>query len=314
MKIGGTGLIDKKIHYIWLGGEFPDSYRRGMEYTEILNADHEVILHGFDDVLRVVDLHTPQLADLVRSMRIPAAIADIGRLALLFEYGGWYVDADTVPRVALNYWTSSEKDAYVFTRIDNSKVIVQNSLLASRAGHPMFLGALKAIENIVTSRMYNYSVYRATGPTALLGALSPYLEASDVSVSDIDYSYIDGAPHATKGSWTFQENCGIVIGPDCPPVFNPHSSLDRIGSIAAWNYYRSVFDDYSETRASNYRALIGRLGVHHVHQETIKDEVLDLVERYMSPDTDREFYEKLLRELVNQGDSANAARFRRDFD
>lgn len=295
--------IEANIHYIWMGGEIPAPYRKGISFTEMINPDYNVKVHDLGDILPVLEEHAPVLAKFVDTIQIPAAISDIARLALIYAYGGWYVDTDTVPRVAIDYWANSGHEAYIFSRIDNSKLIVQNSLLGAKAGHPVFLHALRVIERLLESRQYNYSVYSATGPIALIAAVSPFVSEPKVYFDEMDYSLVNVIGGGTKGSWTYQENCGILMSQEEPPVFNPHSSLDRIGSVEAWRFYRKVFDMYPETRQRNYVRLLERLGVHHVHKKKLKGEVLELAQEFLPIEDHEEFYRKLVDELSAQGDA-----------
>ncbi|RAD87813.1 hypothetical protein DN508_30850, partial [Burkholderia multivorans] len=68
----------------------------------MINPDYNVKVHDLGDILPVLEEHAPVLAKFVDTIQIPAAISDIARLALIYAYGGLYVDPDTVPRVAID--------------------------------------------------------------------------------------------------------------------------------------------------------------------------------------------------------------------
>ena len=134
------------------------------------------------DVLPLVQKHFPEFFDLYRSIRIPAAKADLARVLLLHEFGGLYVDCHTAigDRDAIKTtfaMLTSFDVVFVDRRIDfKPRPLDQhwliNSMIFSRPGCDiMHVLARQAFENLHAYRANSSefrSIWALCGPGNLM--------------------------------------------------------------------------------------------------------------------------------------------------
>lgn len=290
--------MKKNIFFFWDGPNITAPLKKNIEYTQAIHPDYNVQLVKGSDVLPILERRYPELASIYNDIRIPAVKSDIARLVLVEEHGGWYIDCDMSLRISLKHYDLLEKDLYLFWRVDNNKITVPNALIGGKKNHPFFERAITIISNLLFNKIHNYSVFKTTGPISLVPSSSEFSHDKNVFYEELDYTKFDVINDGeTKGSWTYQENCGILINEQNPPVFNPNSALDRIGSEKALEYYKTIFDDFPSTRNKNYRALLKRLALHYIKTPSLREEVTTLVETYMVDENNKDFLVKFYQEL-----------------
>lgn len=297
--------VEKNIFFYWTGGQLPELYKKNVDYTKLVNPDYRTLVVDDDFCIPVLSRLVPDAVDLYQKISIPAVKSDIMRMALLYEFGGWYVDCDMRPRVSLDYWASMDFDLYLFWVNNSNKVSIQNCFLGGRAGHEFFRHALNTFFRILEDGGFNYHVYKVTGPDAVLAASGGYLHDAETRFEQMDYAYIDVFGEVSKGSWTYQECCGIVHDRDDPPIIRTNVDLSRIESLTAFEYFVSVFDRYPATQARNYGKLLSRAGVHYVHKHKINDVITELSLKYADHISDATYFSRLTEKLEEQGDRKN---------
>lgn len=109
-------MIPRLVHFVWVGKQgMPAWARRNIAEFARLNGGMKISVH---DELSI----SPRLASLCASLDDPAMKADLIRLSVLHEQGGWYFDVDTWPLRPL-------ADAELAFGLDGSRV------LATRQDH-----------------------------------------------------------------------------------------------------------------------------------------------------------------------------------
>lgn len=293
--------VSNKVFFYWDGPNISSAYERNIEHVRIINPDRDVKVVDDSFCIPILRQIFPEYVSLYKKIVIPAAKSDIMRLVLLYEYGGWYIDCDMRPRTSLDYWDYSNKDLYVFWVLNGNKKTISNNFIGGAAGHPFFKKALKVIFSFLETRFFINSVYHSTGPNAVFCAAGSYLHDSGVEFQEMDYRVIDVIGDKTKGSWTYQENCGIWHDEQNPPKFYPHIPLDRIESQEAFHYFCKVFDEFPENRAENYGRLLQRAGVHYLHKHNFVQEIADLTEKFWPYIKDKEYFKKLSDKYKEKG-------------
>jgi len=85
-----TSVIPRKIHHVWLGGKFPDKYKRLRDTWINLHPTWEYKCWGDDDA-EAFDMVNRKAFDIVNNV---GAKSDIFRYEILSKHGGLYIDTD----------------------------------------------------------------------------------------------------------------------------------------------------------------------------------------------------------------------------
>jgi mannosyltransferase OCH1-like enzyme len=95
-------MIPKKIHMIWIGDELkrPEKY---INSWFVLNHDFEIKVWGNKD-LQSLNWHNKKLMNELWNVGYFNGVADLMRYELLHEFGGVYVDADSLCLKKLEHW------------------------------------------------------------------------------------------------------------------------------------------------------------------------------------------------------------------
>lgn len=133
--------IPKIIHQIWLGSPFPEKYKAFQESWKKFHPDWRYILWTDKDI----ETFSPKIAKLVKSASNFGEAADILRYAVLYKYGGLYVDTDfecVKPFDILHH----TYDFYLGLQpLDTNALQVNNALIGSKPKNPIFMQAFKRI-------------------------------------------------------------------------------------------------------------------------------------------------------------------------
>ena len=146
------------LNIIWIGAQPPDLITSNLHkwretYGARVSFWDENRLDQFKKYFSGVDFH-------------PAKIADICRVLILREYGGWYIDADMEPG-NLSFEESSRVELFM----ESSRVIM-NSLMYFPKGS-LFAEYLK-VEIMESLLEEHLTIANQTGPMALVRALHTY--------------------------------------------------------------------------------------------------------------------------------------------
>jgi mannosyltransferase OCH1-like enzyme len=134
-------MIPKVIHQIWIGPKSPPAYMDGWKIA------------GFDYVLwdeKAIDklkLINQKHYDYFLKKRIYYGAADIARVEILHQYGGLYVDADTIRlRDLPDEWFDASFFAVETNRAEGKKYRVANGVMASEKGGKVMAEYIKRIK------------------------------------------------------------------------------------------------------------------------------------------------------------------------
>jgi mannosyltransferase OCH1-like enzyme len=127
--------IPKMLHFIWLGSPMPEHMERNVTEWQRLNPEWRAYLWTDQNipVLRHSALYR-RAKDLVPPDAVYQFQADIIRLELLYDFGGFYADTDTRPLKPID---SALYGHEVFAAMED-KNWVGNTVLGSVPGHPIF--------------------------------------------------------------------------------------------------------------------------------------------------------------------------------
>ncbi|HEY0204534.1 MAG TPA: glycosyltransferase [Acetobacteraceae bacterium] len=196
-------MIPRTIHHVWVGSKLPDAQRRHVDTWRQTNPDFELVLWNEDNV----DLSLPVLRD-AYDRRLWAKVADIVRLKVLAEHGGFYLDVDFTlyrPLVPLLHHTC----VLGFQDKDASADWVANGMMAAEPGH-WFIRL--ALERLLAMRQMPFGLDRPTkyGPK-LITRLLVEVGLDRYSDDGVHLGDIYVCPARFFFPWTFGEE----FRPDC---------------------------------------------------------------------------------------------------
>lgn len=159
--------IPKKIHQIWLGGKFPDKYKRLRDTWIEKNPDWNYKLWTDDDVYSF-ELEN---IDKFNSINNLGAKSDIFRYEILYRYGGLYVDTDFECIKSFNdliYLDLFSGTGHVF------EPEVFNGLIACKPGYKLIKELIDDIK-VVNTNNFN-EIIQLTGPKYFSNKLFEFIQ------------------------------------------------------------------------------------------------------------------------------------------
>lgn len=159
--------IPKKIHQIWLGGKFPDKYKRIRDTWMAKNPDWEYRLWTDDDI----DDFKLENIDKYNTIANLGSRSDIFRYEILYRYGGLYIDTDFECLSSFNDLTYLD----FFAGTGHVGIPeVYNGLIACRPWHPLMR---KLIDDIKVVKTNNFDqIISLTGPKYFSDNLFEYIK------------------------------------------------------------------------------------------------------------------------------------------
>jgi mannosyltransferase OCH1-like enzyme len=180
--------IPKILNFVWLNDGriynnfFPKKYEKNLKEWRTMYSDHEVIVYGLDDVLKLIDLNKNLEKYRMMLLGIEPHICkcDVARLIVLYSKGGYYIDCDFIANKTITSVidkASDESGLCIFEEIlehqkDKKRKQISNGFIISPKKHPFIQGLLNQI-------LHNYemnpeisskkTVMERTGPTFIGG-------------------------------------------------------------------------------------------------------------------------------------------------
>uniref|UniRef100_A0A6G6ABD4 Glycosyltransferase n=1 Tax=Borely moumouvirus TaxID=2712067 RepID=A0A6G6ABD4_9VIRU len=179
-------MIPNILHQIWIQGcdEIPEDLKKFHTNCQKIN---DKFIHMFwdDNKIRklLIDNFDPKYLETYDYFKIPAQKADFARYAILYIYGGIYLDMDMVcrknlePLLQYNFFFTS----YMFPKIFKRYL---NGIIGSRKNHPIFLIIFK---NIFERKNNSNDVTNSTGTGLFYSSVMEYVKQNpnhDLTVLD----------------------------------------------------------------------------------------------------------------------------------
>jgi mannosyltransferase OCH1-like enzyme len=123
--------------------------------------------------------YPPAMMDLFRALPLGVMKADLWRYAVLYEFGGFYTDLDTICRSPLDEWLDTDGKG-MHAACENDHPFFCQWSIASARRHPVLAHAIELIGERVAAtggideRMPHY-VHYYTGPALWTSAIQRYL-------------------------------------------------------------------------------------------------------------------------------------------
>lgn len=173
--------IPKVIYQTFKNDQLPFLTRWHIKRMRLRNPKYD---YQFFDDKRVDEFILKEFGkevfELYRTINIGAAKADFFRYAVLYKYGGVYLDIDSLNVKALDSFIQSE-DRAIISLEGNQEYFVQWALIFE-AGHPFLEKTLEMVVHNLRQNAYPNDVHSMTGPAVFSKAIRACL-ASDPSIS-----------------------------------------------------------------------------------------------------------------------------------
>lgn len=196
-------LIPKIIHQIWIQGYSKIPYNLRIYHQGCKNINHNFKFIFWDEIkiLKLLEKYFGEkYVKIYKNYNIFAQKADFARYAILYVYGGIYMDMDMICRKNLmsflNYDFFCTKDNLTFPV---SKRYL-NGIIGARPRHPVFL---YVFEKILSRTKYSKNITYSTGTKLLYDSVKEYQKTT----GNNDIYIIDGI---------YLHPCSIYNGKLCP--------------------------------------------------------------------------------------------------
>ena len=155
--------IPKMLHFVWLGRPMPEHMERNVTQWQQMNPDWRTYLWTQDNIpmLRHYELYRDATAYVPRDA-VYQFRADIIRLELLYDLGGFYADTDTRPLRPLKDALGGLEE---FAAMEDRNW-VGNTYLGAVPGHPIFADLIAGLASNV-QRLKGKRPNRLSGPRYL---------------------------------------------------------------------------------------------------------------------------------------------------
>jgi len=162
-------MIPKTIHYIWYSNEskksLPYVFEKIIEQNCKNNESMDYKLWtNFGDqneedekLEKNIEESFPNLINIIRKTKFEVQKADIKRLAILYFYGGTYIDTDISILQPIEKLINMNEENFIYAamepdeqtmKIVNKKNLLCNAFICSPAKHPILKRALEIVENV----------------------------------------------------------------------------------------------------------------------------------------------------------------------
>jgi len=184
-------MIPNIMHQIWTQGydKIPPELKNYYTTCAKINSDFQHIFWDEEKIRAFLKTYyKPQFIEFYDACTYKAQKADVARYAILYIYGGIYLDMDTVCRKNLSPFL--KYDFFVTGNI-MSKILRRylNGIIGARPRHPLFLVIFK---NMFDRKAHLDDVLYSTGPKLLYASIEEYKKITnknDISIVDTKYLY-----------------------------------------------------------------------------------------------------------------------------
>lgn len=169
------------VHVLWCGPPFPEKYKPYLEKWSLVDPTLNLILWDEDMLDEFMETHYPEYLSFYKSLDGYLEITDFARLAILYERGGVYADADIEPMKSLVPFVEmvNKEDVFIVSWEPMEHAVIYgerpilNGLMISSRGHryPKLL-----MEYIVRNYTPGAGAVRNTGPVVMRRLYDEYLK------------------------------------------------------------------------------------------------------------------------------------------
>lgn len=194
-----TDRIPRVMHFVWVGtSPLPQRDQSYLEAFRRLHPHWQVRLWRDADVAKL-----PITGKLCGNLRPAAVAADVARVEIIYQEGGWYSDTDVRWLKAIDYLASLP--IVLSTEADRRATSLANGIFAAPAKNPLLEVLLKRVSSLSVGTIARSDVLSETGPKLWSRALRNFHPAAR-----LHHSYSE----ALGGMVVDCETCEVVAHHD----------------------------------------------------------------------------------------------------
>ncbi|CAH6419929.1 Glycosyltransferase [uncultured virus] len=208
-------MIPKILHQIWIQGfdKAPSTLKAYSQGCKRINEDFEHMMWDETAIRELLKRFGPEYLRLYNSYHVFAQKADFARYAILYVYGGIYLDMDMVcrrdlnPMLEHNFFCTTDAFYYLSRRY-------LNGIIGSVPEHPLFAFIFR---NIFARTKESNNVTYSTGTGLLYDSVKEYISESgqnDITVVPSKYLHPcqtyddDSCPYSCDSCYVAHTNYG----------------------------------------------------------------------------------------------------------
>ncbi|MEM9495725.1 MAG: glycosyltransferase [Pseudomonadota bacterium] len=226
--------IPRILHFFWHDvADIPPPIQDAIETTQKTHDDFDVMMSSDETAKALMEDLFPPLAPLYERIRIPAARADVARMALLYKHGGVYIDGSKAMYKPFTDIFDFAKSHALLRRDDGAPYKNRphaahfvNSVLAAAPSTNFISDCIKRIHFNLASGIHNFHVPAATGPLIVTQAFRARRHLDDLPVynfSQLSNSFFHSQRVAgVNNTWLEQQLDGII-----DPAYYGHEGLSE---------------------------------------------------------------------------------------
>ena len=167
-----TDRIPRVMHFVWLGtSPLPPRDQSYLEAFRQLHPQWQVRLWRDADVAKL-----PITGQLCSNLRPAAVAADVARVEIIYQEGGWYSDTDVHWLKPIDYLASLP--IVLSTEADRRATSLANGIFAAPAKNPLLEVLMKRLSSLSVGTIASSDVLSETGPKLWSRALRNFHPAA----------------------------------------------------------------------------------------------------------------------------------------
>ena len=234
-------MIPKKIYQSWKTKNLPPEMVKNVEKLKSMNPDYAYELWDDADCKKfLLEYFGENYVNAFDVLKPGAFKCDFWRYAILYVYGGVYLDIDMVPLTPLNDFIKDSDEFITIVDLknifnNNSSCGIYQAFIATVPKHPIMSYSLQlSFANIVNRKYGIKEGLNITGPVVVGIAVNLYFKNKNTYQKIVSGSYDNG------GLKLFSFKKPYIYDLDNKPIFN----IKFEGYDGGENNYRKMSDYY----------------------------------------------------------------------
>jgi mannosyltransferase OCH1-like enzyme len=155
-------MIPKNIYQTWKTKELPSNIQNQIDIMMKLNKDYKRFLYDDNDIDKYIkENYSERIYNAYCKLNIGAAKADLWRYLILYQFGGIYLDIDSIIKTDLNK-IIKDNDEFIISREKNKGILLQWFFIV-KPQHPVLLKIINKVIDNIEKKVSNDLMY-VTGP------------------------------------------------------------------------------------------------------------------------------------------------------